>query len=395
MNRNKEQIWVKIIRILLACVFLYSGYTKAVDPVASGIKFDEYFTSFGMGFLHPLSLLCAFCMSAAEFTLGFMMLFRIKIKFTSICYLLFMSFFFLLTLWLAIAEHLEVKYGYNFGVVRDCGCFGQDIKLTNLQTFLKNVGLMIPTLIIFFKRKDIPDIRLTELGQWCFAALGAILVFGFEAYCFRHLPIVDHSDWKIGENVAANFIEKPDIKDIVFVYQNKTDSSIVNLTEDELMTITDSQPDFYDQYEYLDREDRIVEEAESAKIEGFNMLDANGSDMAPELFYSDQPCYIFFMHNLEEVNLKGIQSDEFKRIVKHCTENGIAVVGITNNNQEQIKQFAEDNKIEIPIYENTIDPIKGPFMVRDAIRSNPGLIIIQNGTVTGKYNWRDFKKVNF
>lgn len=395
MNSRKEQIWVKIIRILLACVFLYSGFTKAIDPVATSITFDQYFTSFGMSFLHPLSMLCAFCMTAAEFTLGFMMLFRIKIKFTSICYLLFMGFFFLLTLWLAIAEYLEIHHGYNFGVVRDCGCFGQAVHLSNMETFLKNVVIIIPTLIIFFKRKSIPDIRLTELGQWCFAAIGAILVFGFQAYCFRHLPVIDYSNWKVGENVADSFIEKPAVQDIIFIYRNTEDSSLVNLSEDGLMTITDSIPDFYEKYEYVDRKDSIISEYERAPQDGFNMLDKDGSDMAAEIFRSQEPVYIFFMHDLVGTNLKGIQNDEFKRIVRHCLDNDITIVGITNSNQESIAQFISDNKIEFPIYENTIDPIKGPFMVRDAVRSNPGLIIIQNGIVQAKYNWRDFKKVTF
>ena len=394
MKKN-EQIWVKIVRIILACVFLYSGFTKAIDPVATGITFDGYFTSFGMSFLHPLSIFCAFCMTAAEFTLGFMMLFRIKIRFTSVVYLLFMGFFFLLTLWLAIAEYLEMHYGYNFGVVRDCGCFGQEIHLSNLETFLKNVAIMVPTLIIFFKRKSIPDIKLTELGQWCFAGIGAILVFGFEAYSFRHLPVKDYSEWKISDNVAEKFIETQAVKSILFVYQNKMDSSIMNLTEDELMTITDVQPNFYDEYEYLDRKDSIIAEFKKAPLEGFNMIDSTGSDLASEYLTSETPVYIFFMPNIQEVSEKAIQSAEFANILAQCAAHEYAVAGISNSTPKEVEAFRTNNNISFPIYENTIDLVKGPFMVRDAIRSNPGLIIIKNGIVIGKYNWRDFKKVSF
>ena len=393
MAKQKEPIWLKIVRIALACVFLYSGFTKAIDPMSTGVTFDDYFTSFGMSFMHPLSMFFAFCMTAAEFTLGFMMLFRIKIRFTSVCYLLFMVFFFFLTLWLAVAEHLEMNYGYNFGVVHDCGCFGKAIKLSNKETFLKNVVIMIPTLIVFFKRKTIPDIRLTELGQWCFAAIGALMVFGLEAYCYRHLPIIDHSNWKVGENVAQSFIDTPAVQKIMFVYKNPVDGSLMTLSEAELMTIGDEQPDFYDTYEYVDRKDSIISEFKPAKHEGFNMLDSTGSDMAMEFFYSEEPVYIFFMHNLNETKLKGIQNEEFTRIVNHCFENGITVVGLTNSDRATIKRFIKENNISFPIYENHIDPVKGPFMVRDAVRSNPGLMIIQGGVVKGKFNWRDFKKV--
>lgn len=388
--KQKEQIWVKVLRILLACVFLYSGYTKGIDPIATSITFDDYFTSFGMGFLHPLAMFCAFCMTAAEFTLGFMLLFRIKIRFTSVCYLLFMGFFFLLTAWLALAEYLEVHHGYYFGVVHDCGCFGEAIKLSNTATFLKNVVILTVTIIIFAKRKSIPDIRLTELGQWCFAAVGALLIFGLEAYCYRHLPLQDFSNWKVGENVADSFIEQPEVKSMVFVYRNTQDSSIVNLSEDELMTITDQQPDFYDIYEFVDRKDSVISAYKRAPHDGFNMLDENGADNAADIFRSEGPVYVFFMHNLDETNLEGIQSEGFKNIVKQCEEQGITVVGITNSHQDRIKKFIEENKISFPIYEHSIDPVKGPFMVRDAVRSNPGLIVIDGGVVKEKRAWREF-----
>ena len=143
------------------------------------------------------------------------------------------------------------------------------------------------------------------------------------------------------------------------------------------MSIGDEQPDFYDTYEYVDRKDSIISEFERAPHEGFNMLDSTGSDMAMELFLSEEPVYIFFMHNLDETNLKGIQNEEFTRIVNHCLENGITVVGLTNSDRASIRRFIKENNIPFPIYENHIDPVKGPFMVRDAVRSNPGLMIIQ------------------
>ena len=395
MIKQKEAIWLKIVRILLACVFLYSGFTKAIDPIATSYTFDDYFTSFKMGFMHPLSLFFAFCMSAAEFTLGFMMLFRIKMKFTAWCYLLFMVFFFFLTLWLAIAEYLETK-GYNFGVVHDCGCFGEAVKLTNKETFLKNVVIMIPTLIVFFKRKQIPDIRLTELGQWCFAAIGALMVFGLEAHCYRHLPIIDYSNWKVGENVAKNFINRPAVVDdqtSVYIYKNKTNNNLITVTLDELDSLYKVHPNFDETYVFVESKNKIISEEVVSPHQGFNMLDTNGFNKEPEIFFSEAPAYIFFMHNLDETNLKGIQNEEFKRIVNHCIENGITVVGVTNSEQETIRKFCQDNNIPFPIYENPIDNVKGPFIVRDAIRSNPGLMIIQGGIVKAKYSWRDFKKV--
>ncbi|MEG1555476.1 MAG: DoxX family protein [Bacteroidales bacterium] len=392
MRKQKEELWLKIIRILLACVFIFSGLMKAVDPVASAIKIDEYFISFGMAFMHPFSMFFAIMLNIVEFTLGFMLLFRIKVKFTSIIYLLFMIFFLCLTLWLAIAEHLETHYGYNFGVVKDCGCFGQAVEMSNLQTFLKNIVIMIPTLLILFKRKSIPDIHLTELGKWSFAFVGVIIVCGIQWYSYRHLPMIDFSNWKKGENVTETFIEKPAVKNIMFVYLNLTDSTVMNLTEDELMTISDKIPGFYEQYKYLDRKDSVISKLVRAKKDGFNMLDTAGSDHAFEILNvkNEAPVMLLLIHDLDEVNEKGIKQPILKKLVEDCQKQGIVFVGLTNSSQAEIAKFKEMYHLTFPVYQNPIDPIKGPFMVRDAIRSNPGLILIQKGVVKDKWAWRDF-----
>ena len=102
--KKKEPIWLKIIRILLGCLFLFSSFTKAVDPVNFGITMNDYFVSFGMGFLHPLAQFAAICAISCEYILGCMMLFRIKPLLAAWGYLLFMVFFFFLTLWLAVAS---------------------------------------------------------------------------------------------------------------------------------------------------------------------------------------------------------------------------------------------------------------------------------------------------
>lgn len=390
--KTKEKPWLMVLRILLAAVFLFSGFTKAIDPLAFAIKIDEYFVSFGIGFFHPVSMFAAVMMIILEFTLGFMLLFKIYVKFTSIAYLLIMLFFFFLTLWLAVAEYLELNYGFDFGVVKDCGCFGKAIKLSNLETFLKNVVIMVPTLIIFFKRKSIPEIRLTTLGRFTLIAIGALIVSMIELYCYRHLPILDYSDWKKGTDVVESFIDRPAQKDMIFIYQNNTDSSRIILTEEGLASITDSIPDFFEKYQYVDRKDSITVLAVSPKIAGFNMVDSMGADHSFELINNDddQILFLLFMYDLDEVKLDLFRNNDFKVFIDSCNNNGIAFVGITNSSPERINSFKLTNEVTFPIYYNQIDPIKGPFMVRDALHSNPGLILLKKGVVIDKWSWRDF-----
>ena len=383
---NKEPLWLKIIRILLGCLFLFSSFTKAIDPVGFGVTMNDYFVSFHMGFLHPLALFAAVVAITCEFVLGCMLLFRVKVQWAAWGYLLFMTFFFFLTLWLAIAEYLEVKGIHYFGVVKDCGCFGDVIEMSNKATFLKNVVFIIPTLIVFFNRKKIKDCRLTEFAQWLCVGLFALIAVLFQLYVIRHLPFIGKSDWNKGKDVSV-FVAQPAQKDVVFLYRNMDTGEEVTLTQDELMSQEDS---FYEKYEYVSREDKVIKEAVKAKIDGFNMLDENGADHAPEYFATDgdRDVYILYVHDLNEAKAKGMQ--KALTLAKACADNGIDFVGITNSSEDEIAMFMNEYGIEFPIYYNPINPITGPFMVRDAMRSNPGIMLIHNGVVMDKWAWRDF-----
>ena len=383
---KKEPLWLKIIRILLGCLFLFSSFTKAIDPVGFGVTMNDYFVSFHMGFLHPLALFAAVVAIACEFVLGCMLLFRVKVQWAAWGYLIFMTFFFFLTMWLAIAEYLEVKGIHYFGVVKDCGCFGDVIEMSNKATFLKNVVFIIPTLIVFFNRKKISDCRLTELAQWLCVGLFALIAVCFQLYVIHHLPFIGKSDWNKGKDVSV-FVAQPAQKDVIFVYKNNETGEEVRLTQDELMNQED---DFYEKNEYVSREDKILKEAVKAKIDGFNMLDENGADHAPDYFATDREgdVYILYVHDLNEANAKGMQ--KALALAKACQDKDVDFVGITNSSEEEIAAFIEKYGVEFPIYQNPIDPVHGPFMVRDAIRSNPGIMLLNKGVVKDKWAWRDF-----
>ena len=413
MKKQRESTWLTIIRLLLAGVFIFSGLSKMIDPVASGILMDDYFISFGMGFMHPFSLTLGMLMNIAEFTLGFMLLFRIRVNLTALGFLLFMVFFFFLTAWLAVAEHLEVNYGYNLKVVKDCGCFGQAIAMSNLETFLKNVALMVVTLIVFGKRKSIPDIRLTQLGQWLFACVGAGIALFIQIYCLHNLPIIDitKSKWKTGKDMVELLVEKPAEKEMLFLYKNEEGIEKL-LSMEEMETITETIPKFYEEYYFVDRIDSVITEAVKPEIAGFSMLDDQGRDFTSiYLDYNKETVYLLFMHDLDEVSKAALQSGKLTQLVAYCMDNKIDIVGITNSSPEEIKDFTEklnyttvngsnsnpdeikvlvEKQINFPIYYNPIDPVKGPFIVRDAVRSNPGLIILKNGVVSEKRAWRNF-----
>ncbi len=395
MIHKKEPIVILILRILLGCLFIFSGLSKAIDPIANAIQFDDYFISFRMPFLQFFSMFCAIALTIVEFTLGVMMLFRVKIKLTATLYLLFMCFFFLLTAWLALAEYLEVNHGYDFGVVKDCGCFGKAIKLSNLQTFLKNVIIIIPTILIFLYRDHIPDIRLTELGKWLLIGLTMLIAGLIQLYCYRHLPIIDFSDWKIKSNVADSYIDKQQVTEVTYVYTDSLGNEY-SFTEDELLKKYEEDESFFDDKESAREEERIISELKRAPIQGLTMEDSI-SDYSADLLNENntRPLFILFMTDLDETDIEGLESPYLAKIIQYCTDNQCDFVGLTNSSVKEIATFKKEHNITFPIYRSDCDPIKGPFIVRDAIHANPGIIYVQNGIVMGKWNWRDFKKISF
>lgn len=121
------------------------------------------------------------------------------------------------------------------------------------------------------------------------------------------------------------------------------------------------------------------------------MLDKSGSDFASAYINKEkEQVYVLFIHNLKEVNQKGIKSVALAKLIQDCKAKNIDFVGVTNNSIDEIAAFSKKYNITFPIYHNPIDPVKGPFMVRDAVRSNPGLILIKKGVVIEKWSWRNF-----
>ena len=186
--------WVNICRFLCAAVFLFSGFVKAVDPVGTQIKFQDYLAVVGMENTIPdmLLLFGAIGLAMFEFVLGIYFLFGIRRKFATVLLLLFMLVMTPLTLYLAIADPVE-----------DCGCFGDAVKLTNWQTFYKNLVLLVCAVSLY--RWSLRMLRfLTESTQWLVSLFSIVYILVTSIYSLRYLPIYDFRPYKVGVNIAKD-----------------------------------------------------------------------------------------------------------------------------------------------------------------------------------------------
>ena len=134
--KRLQTILINIARVILSITFIFSGYVKAVDPIGTQYKLQDYAEALGLLQYVPdwLTLSTSVALSALEFSLGVFLLFAILRKIVANVMLIFMVVMTLVTVWVWASDP-----------VSDCGCFGDAIRLSNGETLLKNILKLDPS----------------------------------------------------------------------------------------------------------------------------------------------------------------------------------------------------------------------------------------------------------
>ncbi|MBR4266934.1 MAG: DoxX family protein [Bacteroidales bacterium] len=358
-----------LVRILMGAVFAFSGFTKAVDPYGVSYKINDYFIAFGWLDMDSFALPSAFLLSALELTVGIMLLLNLRARFATFLALGLELIFTPITLWLAITN-----------AVSDCGCFGDFIKLTNWQTFWKNVIFLVMIIFLIFRSKTFhnPLSDNVELGISAAIYVFAIL---FQTYMVRHLPIFDWRPYKVGNNIAQ-LMEVPDDaeKDSVVTlvtYQNTVTGEIKDFT----MCMIPSSDDTT--WVWKDTKTEVVKEGFRPDIHDFVVRDTSGFDYADTLLKMDQPILLVVAYDLYRSNEEGLNT--LRYVQDYALENNYLIIGYTASDQAKVEQIKTDYSIDFPFF------FGDGTAQKTIIRANPGIVKLEKGTVTGKWNWRDFK----
>lgn len=177
-------IW--LCRILLALLFFYSGFVKANDYIGFGYKLEEYFYVFGTDFMVPFSMALAWFISVFEIALGLAILVGFRMNTTMWLTLLMMVFFTGLT-----------GFSHFTGKVTDCGCFGDALKITPKESFIKDIILTLMVIPVFLTRKYIHPFLGSSFAKW--ASIAAFVISGaYSWYCHENLPRIDYRAYKAG-----------------------------------------------------------------------------------------------------------------------------------------------------------------------------------------------------
>lgn len=353
-----------ISRLLIGVMFIFSGFVKAVDPLGSTYKFTDYFIAFGMEWLVPASLFFAVLLSALEFVIGFALLNNSMVRISGIFAFAFMSFFTGLTFVLAISNP-----------VSDCGCFGDAIKLTNWQTFYKNLIFLVPTTIVFWQRKKFQP-RFERVGQSVILIFGTLAILFISKYSYQHLPLIDFRPYNIGTNIklAKNegWIGAPQpVFDTKIVYEK--DGHKQSFTTDNLPDST---------WTWIETINEQKSEGYQPSVQNFNITDEHKQDVTDLILSEEYFSLMLVAYDLEKVPKETIS--KLQKINDIGKSNGYNVFIVTASNPDQVKEFEVKNSMLATFY------FADPITLKTIVRSNPGLVLLHDGLILNKWHYNDF-----
>ena len=355
-------------RTLLALTFLFSGFVKAVDPLGTVYKIEDYLKAFGGLFtdLLPLAGTAAVCLIAVEFVLGFCMLFNVRTNWTSWLSLAFYLVMTPLTLWIALTNP-----------VTDCGCFGDALVLTNWQTFWKNIIFLSLVIILLICRKAVPQL-FSGWMEVCIAVLGLGIAAGIMGYSYNHLPPMDFRPYKIGNHIPT-LMEipegaEPDVYETTLIYAKDG-------VEQEFTL--ENYPKGDPEWTFVDQRSVLVKKGYEAPIHDFEILTMEFEDITYDILESEEPVTLITMYDLKKTDRK--QAAKALAIYEKLKEEDAQCYFLTGSGEEDIYAFAEEIGMDEETAENvfcTIDPVT----LKTIVRANPGMFVVQNGTIIAKHN---------
>ena len=353
---------LSISRILLGMLFIYSGFVKGVDPLGTQFKIEDYFYAYHMEWAVPMALILSVILNAFEFSIGALLVLRIKTKWVSIIALLMMIAFTITTLFDAL-----------YSPVPDCGCFGDALIITNWQTFYKNLVINAFILIVLIRRADFKEYS-SKVVEYS-GLLAVILGFGiFEVYNINNLPVVDFRPWKLNNRLVP---EKPKPVKYYLTYKNTK-------TGEEREYLSKELPwqDSLFMAEWKWASSREVD-PNIAEMNTFPMIDNEGNDVSKALVSDTNYTFLFVIYNIDKVPLNTIKI--INKFYADATSKSYNTVLLNSDLPSELKEFQEKNNlVDIPVFNSDDTALKA------AVRSNPGLIVVRSGRVIAKYHHSDF-----
>ncbi len=357
-------------RIFIGAIFIFSGFVKGIDPLGSTYKFIDYFEAFHLGFLSFVAFPTAVLLSTGELVMGINLLLGIRMRLTSYVLLVFMSFFTVIALILAI---------YN--PITDCGCFGDAIIFTNWQTFWKNIIILLPTFIVFFSRNKFKPFYPANI-EWRLTLAFILSGVLISVYCYRNLPVLDFRPYKTGVNIP----EKMTIPDnapvdeyrTILVYEKNGLKKEFN-TEDFPWRDTT--------WKWVETRQILTRKGYEPPIHDFTITTEEGDDITDIVLSDPDYSFLLIAYDLTRANIDAFR--KINKIAGSCLNNdNCSFYCLTSSTDREIRDLRFKVRTDFNFY------LADEITLKTIIRSNPGLLLIKEGNILGKWHYNNLPDFN-
>ncbi len=356
-------------RIFVGILFIISGLIKLNDPVGFSFKLEEYFSPgvLDLPFLMPYALAISLFVVILEVVLGVMLLVGFKVKFTVWSLLLMIVFFTFLTF-----------YSAYFNKVTDCGCFGDAVKLTPWESFIKDVILLVLIVILFFGTKHIKSI-FGEKVQAIVTLMTVVVCGLFANYVLNHLPAIDFRPYKIGVNIEEGMSVPEDAPKAVYDYAWR-----FKVNGEEKIIVTNGGYPTVDG-EFIDVETTEIQKGYEPPIHDFT-IEKDGEDRASSLLSEDKLVMVI-AYDLAKSNLNAFLG--IKKVTDLARDKGYKVIGMSASNEQYTKMIIDEYQLGFDFY------FTDETALKTIVRSNPAVLVLEKGTIIQKVHYKDIEELNF
>ena len=360
--RNIRIAAVNICRFILAVTFIFSGYVKAIDPLGTLYKLKDYAAAMALNDILPdwALVIVAIALGALEFSLGVFMLFAVRRHMVSKITLVLMSVMTALTVWIYISDP-----------VKDCGCFGDALKLTNGETLLKNIVLIACATLVAWRPVDMARF-ISRTNQWIVKYYTIAYIVVTSVYCLYTLPIFDFRPYRVGTNIKQGMeipegAEQPEFESTFILRKN-------GVTREFTL---DNYPD--STWEYVDTKTVQTKKGYEPPIHDFAITtNDTGEDITEQVL--TKKGYTFLLVSPRLAVADDSNFGDIDQIYEYAAENGVDFFCLTASTNEDIERWRELTGAEYKFCNADETTLK------TMIRSNPGLILLKDGTIIGKWS---------
>ena len=362
MSQRLLKMIVNLCRIIVAVTFIFSGFVKAIDPIGTQYKLQDYLGAIGMaGILPNWTLLAvAVFLAAIEFCIGIFLLFAIQRRLISKLTVAFMGFMTMVTVWIVMADP-----------VKDCGCFGDALHLTNTETLIKNIVLLVCSLAIMYR--PLAMFRfVSKSNQWIVTNYTIVFILVSSGLSLYYLPIFDFRPYHIGVNIPRGM----EIPKGAKLPQFKTTFIMEKNGQRKEFTL-DNYPDA--SWKFIDSKTVQTSEGYIPPIHDFSITDnKTGLDLTNSVLSHKGYTFLLIAPHLETADDSNF--GDIDRLYEYAQSYDIPFYCLTASTTKAIKRWIDLTGAEYSFC------ITDEAVLKTIIRSNPGLLLLKDGTIINKWS---------